>query len=522
MDEEKTEVARDRDEDTRRAGGTARFEPAPSTIASGTLLVNTYRIERLLGAGGMGEVYLARHVGLGTQHAVKVIRPALFENRQILDLFRREASVLRGVRHDAVVSYDGFFRDAEGRDYLVMEFAGGPSLSDRVRKGPLTIVETLALRDRLAEGLSEAHRKGAVHRDISPDNVILPNGQLEDAKLIDFGLCKLTDPTQQTIIGSAFAGKYRFASPEQLGLFGGQVDARSDIYSLGLVLVAAAVGRPVDMGSSFESVVQARRAVPDLQAVPAVLRDQFTAMLQPDPEDRPQTLAELLQRWPASRVLPGTVSPRRGPTARAPGASPSGTRVRRRVPGLALASAALAVALAAGSGYWLVRVLWPPAQEAPQGGQQAAPKAVAYTPDALAGLPWDEARPYFQDWLARGRLDDAFELLRSRVGAGRALPKEETYRFAQELTERGRLSDAFALLQVIARDGYAPAALAVGEMYDPVLWTSATSPFGRPNPRKAEGWYRTALERGAQGAGGRLEAMRAWQRDQGVANDEAR
>src|SRR3546814_8806829 len=103
---------------------------------------------------------------------------------------------------------------------------------------------------------------------ISPDNIILTDGKLDNAKIIDFGIAKLTDPSARTIIGDDFAGKYSYVSPEQLGMFGGKVDARSDIYSLGLVLAAAAIGEPLDMGMSPLSVVEARRAVPALSRVP--------------------------------------------------------------------------------------------------------------------------------------------------------------------------------------------------------------------------------------------------------------
>src|SRR5215467_1769912 len=93
-----------------------------STIAPGQLLGHTYRIEALLARGGMGEVYRARHAEMNTLHAIKIILPELANNPRIVDLFRREASVLRTVRNDAVVAYDGVFRDENGRLYLVMEF----------------------------------------------------------------------------------------------------------------------------------------------------------------------------------------------------------------------------------------------------------------------------------------------------------------------------------------------------------------------------------------------------------------
>ncbi|MCI0583804.1 MAG: protein kinase, partial [Chloroflexi bacterium] len=154
--------------------------------------------------------------------------------------------------------------------------------------------EIRQLRDRLADGLALAHEKGVIHRDISPDNVILPGGQVTQAKIIDFGISKLADPETKTIIGSDFAGKYSYVSPEQLGMFGGQVDGRSDIYSLGLVLVAAAQGEPLDMGQSPISVIEARRSVPDLSRVPEAVRADLAAMLEPDPADRPQSMRALV------------------------------------------------------------------------------------------------------------------------------------------------------------------------------------------------------------------------------------
>ncbi|WP_295440730.1 protein kinase [uncultured Thiodictyon sp.] len=318
----------------------------PGGILPGTLLVNTYRVERLLGGGGMGEVYLAQHAGLGSLHAVKVIRPSMAANHQVMDLFYREAKVLRGVHHDAIVSYEGFVRDAKGRDYLVMEFVEGASLAERLHQGPLAPDEVMTLRDRLAAGLAEAHRRGAIHRDISPDNVIMPGERVENAKLIDFGLSKLTDPTQQTIIGDSFAGKLRFAAPEQFGMFGGAVDARTDIYSLGLVLAAVALGRPLDMGNNFGDAMRARLTVPDLSKIPAVIQPWLAAMLEPDPARRPANLDELLIRWPAvTHLRPGVAAGVKKPAG--------GAKARS---GVIIAVAAVLAVLAVGAvlALWLV------------------------------------------------------------------------------------------------------------------------------------------------------------------------
>jgi len=291
--------------DETRFTGVAAPAPAAgakpdATFPPGSLLGHTYRIEAFLARGGMGEVYRARHAELNTEHAIKIILPELANNQRIVDLFRREASVLRNVRHDAVVAYDGVFRDENGRLYLVMEFADGPSLSKLMRDRSLDADEVRQLRDRLADGLAVAHDKGVIHRDISPDNVILPGGDLGKAKIIDFGISKAVDPEVKTIIGDDFAGKFSYVSPEQLGMFGGQIDGRSDIYSLGLVLAAAAQGEPLDMGLSPIAVIEARRAVPDLSRVPAAVRADLVAMLQPDPAKRPQSMRDLI-RLPEQR-----------------------------------------------------------------------------------------------------------------------------------------------------------------------------------------------------------------------------
>src|SRR5262245_64526499 len=124
------------------------------TFAPGSVLGHTYRIESLLARGGMGEVYRARHVELNTDHALKIILPELANNQRIVDLFRREASVLRTIRHDAVVAYDGVSRDENGRLYLVMEFVDGPSLSKLMRERAFDAEQVRQLRHRVADRLA--------------------------------------------------------------------------------------------------------------------------------------------------------------------------------------------------------------------------------------------------------------------------------------------------------------------------------------------------------------------------------
>ena len=192
--------------------------PAPgagaASLAPGSLVLHTYRIDRLIGKGGMGEVYHAVNVEIGTEHAIKVVRPELAQNEKVVELFKRGAGVLRRLRTDSVVAYDGAFRDETGRLYLAMEYVEGPSLADLIRQGPMTPEQVRILRDRIALGLYEAHQAGIVHRDVSPENIILPGGAIEKAKILDFDISKLIEASAATIVGEDFAGRYQYASPE--------------------------------------------------------------------------------------------------------------------------------------------------------------------------------------------------------------------------------------------------------------------------------------------------------------------
>lgn len=281
-------------EETRIAGGPMH------RIQIGTRLNDTYEIDGLIGVGGMGEVYKAHVIETGDEVAIKTILPEFAQNASALALFRNEASALHNLYHEAIVRYFVFSIDKPlGMPYLAMEYVEGETLSDALRRGPLAIESLLVLMRRLATGLGAAHALGIVHRDLSPDNVILPNGDLARAKIIDFGIARLS-LGDKTVIGAGFAGKFSYVSPEQLGLQGGEVTGRSDIYSLGLTLAHAALGRALDMGQTHAEVIEKRRTAPELDGVDARVRPLLTAMLQPRPEDRPATMAEVAAWKPAT------------------------------------------------------------------------------------------------------------------------------------------------------------------------------------------------------------------------------
>jgi serine/threonine protein kinase len=310
------------------------------SMRPGARLNNVYEIERLVAQGGMGEVYRGFNIQTGDPVAIKMIRPEFSNDPEILELFRREASILHSFTHDAIVRYFVFSVDPQlQRAYLAMEYVEGPSLKKRLSSGPLPLAEAKVLQKRIASALEAAHQHGVIHRDISPDNVIMPDGDIPSAKIIDFGIARARRAGEATILGGAFAGKLNYASPEQLGLAGGDVTAKSDIYSFGLVLAEALLGKPIDMAGSQAEMVDKRRVVPaELSWVEPSMRPLLQAMLQPLPENRPASMAAVAAWEPADLSA-----------ARALKAPPVAAEASGRIP--ALIGALIAVLSLGGAAY---------------------------------------------------------------------------------------------------------------------------------------------------------------------------
>ena len=318
---------------------------AARSIRPGVRLNNVYEIERLVAQGGMGEVYRGFNIQTGDPVAIKMIRPEFSKDPEIFDLFRREASILHSFTHDAIVRYFVFSVDPQlERAYLAMEFVEGPSLKKRLSSGPLLLPDVQILQKRIASGLEAAHRHGVVHRDISPDNLIMPDGDVRSAKVIDFGIARARRTGEETILGGAFAGKLNYASPEQLGLAGGDVTPKSDVYSFGLVLAEALLGHPIDMAGSQADMIDKRRVIPaELSWVQPTIRPLLQAMLQPLPENRPASMAEVAAWEPAA--------PRAARALKAPPAPPVSSERGGRTS--ALVGALIAVLSLGGAAYVL-------------------------------------------------------------------------------------------------------------------------------------------------------------------------
>lgn len=269
---------------------------APGPVGIGTLINNNYLITNVLKSGGMGAVYRGIEIGTGDPVAIKAVLPQLAEDEKAAQLFRREARMLRQLADDAIVRYYNYVHDLTlDRYFLIMEFIEGQTLSEYLeRHGPVAPGPARTLMARLAQGLAKAHQQGVVHRDLSPDNVMLVNGSMEQGRLIDFGIAQSQIVTDGTMHGQ-FAGKFKYVAPEQLGHFDGVISPATDIYGLALLIAAATIGTHLDMGDSIVAAVEARQSVPDLSAVPAELRPLLSMMLEPDPAARPLSMTEVLR-----------------------------------------------------------------------------------------------------------------------------------------------------------------------------------------------------------------------------------
>ncbi len=266
-------------------------EPRPGdAFHPGDVLNNTYRIEALLGRGGTSDVYRARSEISGRLVAIKVLKAEFSGNDDYLVLMTREEEV-REIRHDAIVRYSENHRTSDGLVYLLMDYIDGPGLDRKLKEGPMPVDDILAVCKRVGEGLKAAHDRNIVHRDLSPDNIILRDDDPTQAVVIDFGIAKDTNEGAETIVGNEFAGKYAYAAPEQLS---GNTDARSDIYSLGALLLANYRGKSPDVGANPMEVVQKKGEPLDTSGVPEPLKTLLDRMTAPDPSARFQSMKDVL------------------------------------------------------------------------------------------------------------------------------------------------------------------------------------------------------------------------------------
>jgi serine/threonine-protein kinase len=323
-----------------------------------------YRIDALIGRGGMGEVYRAHDTGLGRGVALKVLPAAYAEDAERLARFRREAQLLASLSHPNIAAVHGLETSTSTRA-LVLELVEGETLAERLARGPLRAEEALAISRQIATALEAAHEKGIVHRDLKPANIkITADG---DVKVLDFGLARLAEPEGAHRIDSSMSptittpamtaagvilGTAAYMSPEQAR--GRAADKRSDIWAFGCVLYEMLTGRRAFGGEDVaETLANVLKSEPDWAALPSnvspLVRTMLEGCLKKERRDRIGDVAALLfaVRQPATEAYEaGTASSRKrmGPLL------------------IASASAFLVGGLLAGFAVWKLR---PPVVEPP-------------------------------------------------------------------------------------------------------------------------------------------------------------
>lgn len=266
----------------------------------GTTVSTTYHVTKLLGSGGMGEVYEVEHARLGRRFAAKFLRSKLSSDATAVERFQSEARALATVRSAQVVSIVDSGSDSEGVPFFVMEHLVGSDLKTLLKQeGPLTLRRACGLTIAAAAGLRAVHDAGFIHGDVKPANLFVCRGDLgiETCKLLDLGLARSTSET--TLAAKTTAGTLRYMAPEQL-VDPQAADQRADIYALGVVLYECISGRPPHVGECVERTIFAvmhSRPAPLAGrgiAVPRELENLVFRALAPEPATRFPTAASFI------------------------------------------------------------------------------------------------------------------------------------------------------------------------------------------------------------------------------------
>lgn len=268
----------------------------------GQVIDGRYRLEALVGEGGMGMVYQATHTTLGKKLAIKVLRPEVSRNAEILARFEQEARAASHIGHEHIVDIMDFGRLGDGSTYFVMEFLEGRSLSDVMAEEPLSPERVLHIAQQLCGALEAAHARGIVHRDMKPDNVQLieRGGDRDFVKVLDFGIAKVGGGTSKLTRAGQVFGTPHYMSPEQCA--GTQVDERTDVYAVGVLLYEMSTGQmPFDAENLMGILTKHLYEAPDPprqraggRGVSAALEAVILKCMQKEPEARYQTMASLL------------------------------------------------------------------------------------------------------------------------------------------------------------------------------------------------------------------------------------
>ncbi len=356
--------------------------PPPAELPGIGTLLGPYRLVDRIGAGGMGEVFLAEHQQLGRKVAVKFLRPEYARRPDLVRRFFQEARVVNQIDHENIVQIFDFVEGPLDLCYLVMEFLVGGDLAKLREEGPFAVGRAVAVASQVADALGASHRRKVIHRDLKPENVFIVRrpGRGEVVKLLDFGLAKLSESmagegamSQPGLV----VGTPDFMAPEQAA--GKTVDGRADIYALGLLLYWMLCDDvPHRGGTPTETLIQrATRPPPPCpertssgELVPAPLGELIDRCLAREPADRPAKMEEVAR---VLAELAGSVSAR-----------PRARRLPWAVAGLV---AAAALAVVAASRWRPVRSGAPIPAGSPSGAAVPAVRAPASAPPPRVSPP---------------------------------------------------------------------------------------------------------------------------------------
>ncbi|WP_170319774.1 serine/threonine-protein kinase [Polyangium spumosum] len=273
-----------------------------TSVRPGEVLLGKYRVERVLGKGGMGLVVAARHLSLGELFAIKFLSTSTIENAEVIERFEREARAAARLRGEHVARVHDVGRMENGAPYMIMEYLDGSDLHALVRRrGPLPVEEAVAYVLQACDGIAEAHAAGIVHRDLKPANLFLirrPNGS-PCVKVLDFGVARQTGVEEVALTATGvMLGSPMYMAPEQIAR-SKSVDARSDIWAMGVVLYELLTARGPFQGQTVLELVAAilqeepprpSELRPDL---PAALEAVILRCLRKRSEERFQSMGEL-------------------------------------------------------------------------------------------------------------------------------------------------------------------------------------------------------------------------------------
>jgi eukaryotic-like serine/threonine-protein kinase len=298
------------------ASGQVPQAESPSLV--GQVLDGRYRIVRKIGEGGMGEVYAAEHVHIEKRFAIKLLRPEIVSNPEAVTRFRQEARSSSSIGHRNIIAIEDFGQLADGRIYMCMELLNGAALNDMITQ-PMGVDRLLNILIQTGHGLAAAHAKHIIHRDMKPENIFVtigPNGE-DVPKLLDFGIAKVSGNDGQnhlTRTGTIFGTPF-YMAPEQA--LGNPVDARTDIYAVGVIMYECFSGTLPFQGDSFMGILTqhitmepepvAQRAAKAGRQLPPGLAETITRCMQKNPAQRFQTMDDLVNAL--IQIYRGVVGP---------------------------------------------------------------------------------------------------------------------------------------------------------------------------------------------------------------------